>query len=79
MRILFFAIGGKMDNLAGFRAAAHYRALGCSFTLRFQGWVIGAYDKGGVTWKQWVAAKGNPRNLKLRRRVSLPLFEGEDE
>lgn len=40
----------------------------------FQGWVIGAYDKS-IPWEEWRAARGNPRNLNVRRRVSLPLFD----
>lgn len=43
----------------------------------FQGWVIGAYDKS-IPWVEWKAAKGNPRHLKLRRRVSLSLFMDDD-
>lgn len=44
----------------------------------FQGWVIGAYDKA-LSWDEWKAARGNPRNLRLRRRVSLPLFRDEPD
>lgn len=43
----------------------------------FQGWVVTRSDLH-LTWEQWLAAKGNPRNLGPRR-ISLPLFDGEPD
>jgi hypothetical protein len=33
----------------------------------FQRWVIGAYDKGGVSWADWSAAGYRPERLKIRK------------
>lgn len=40
--------------------------------LGFQRWVIGGYDKG-IPWSEWIAARGQPRNLT--RRAQLPIFD----
>lgn len=47
--------------------------------INYQRWVLGAYDKkGGITWEEWSAARGQPRNLGDRGRRQLPLFGGPE-
>lgn len=43
--------------------------------INFQRWVVGAYDKS-ISWADWCAARGQPRNLGSRRQ--LPIF-GEEK
>lgn len=40
--------------------------------VSFQRWVIGAYDKS-ISWKDWSAARGEPRNLVSSSQMSLLL------
>jgi len=47
-------------------------------TVGFQRWVVGAYDKR-ISWPEWKAARCEPRKLKPRGRVSLPLFAEEKQ
>jgi hypothetical protein len=43
--------------------------------VSFQRWVIGGYDKS-ITWKTWCEARGEPRNLNVRKspQLRLPLL-----
>ena len=40
---------------------------------RFQTWVLGAYDKRGITWERFWTAKGQPKNLGRRDQPLLEL------
>lgn len=45
--------------------------------LGFQRWVVGAYDKK-IPWKEWTAARWNPRKLKRRQSSQLRLLRMPD-
>lgn len=45
-----------------------------NLTRGFQRWCIGAYDKG-IGWEEWKRANCEPRELKHRGRLALPLFD----
>jgi hypothetical protein len=47
-------------------------------TRGFQRWAVGAYDKR-VPWPEWKAARCEPRNLKHRGRMPLPLFDSPEQ
>ena len=47
-------------------------------TMGFQRWCVGAYDKR-VPWPEWKAARCEPRDLKSRGRMALPLFDEEED
>jgi len=64
--------------------AARLRDFGCrpypmpfvrnNLTRGFQRWLVGAYDKR-ISWPEWKAANCEPRNLKTRGGLALPLFD----
>jgi hypothetical protein len=41
--------------------------------VAFQRWVLGGYDKA-ISWDTWTRARGEPRRLKVRPTLQLPLL-----